>query len=264
MSNVVNKLIFNCLVQYGNVALPEIGSLRVEGEPKQVFFSETISDNHIPVTDIMAEHGGISTEEAQRLYRDWLTVARQEDGTIVAEGVGVISPRRFDIDSELNRALNGDEALPVATLQRRRRGWIWWIVALIVVGGGVAAWLLCPCTKCAKCEAEQPTEEVVVEPAVEEIVEEVVPAVAEPKKATPPAPDKRYNVAVGVFSIKYNARACAKQDPLGIGAENYTITPFPSGLWVVIAYSTNNLNDAERMRKEYKKIQKDVWVYRRY
>lgn len=268
MSNVVNKLIFNCLVQYGNVALPEIGSLRVEGEPKQVFFSEKISDNHIPVTDIMAEHGGLSPEEAKRLYHDWLLEARQDDGTIVAEGVGVISPRRFDIDSELNRALNGDEALPVATLQRRRRGWIWWLVALVVVGGGVAAWLLCPCAKCGGCEAEQPAQEVVVEPTVEPMVEEsvevVVPPVVEPKKVTPPAPDKRYNVAVGVFSIKYNARACAKQDPLGIGAENYTITPFPSGLWVVIAYSTNNPSDAERMRKEYKKIQSDVWVYRRY
>ncbi|MBQ1964870.1 MAG: hypothetical protein II358_05560 [Tidjanibacter sp.] len=98
----------------------------------------------------------------------------------------------------------------------------------------------------------------------EEVAEPVVEEVVEQPKATPPAANKRYNVAVGVFSIKYNARACAKQDPLGIGAENYTITPFPSGLWVVIAYASDNLGEAERMRREYKKIQPDVWVYRRW
>ena len=66
MSNVVNKLIFNCLVQYGNVSLPEVGSLHVEGNnPKAVFFSSKISENHIPLTDIIAEQGGISEEEAK-------------------------------------------------------------------------------------------------------------------------------------------------------------------------------------------------------
>ena len=64
MSNVVNKLIFNCLVQYGNVALPQVGSLQVVGSPKQVTFSTKISDNHIPVTDIIAEQGALSDEQA--------------------------------------------------------------------------------------------------------------------------------------------------------------------------------------------------------
>ena len=75
MSTVVNKIIFNCLVQYGNVALPEVGSLSVEGDPKKVTFSDKITDSHIPVTDIIADHGGLNSEEAMAIYHDWLSAA---------------------------------------------------------------------------------------------------------------------------------------------------------------------------------------------
>lgn len=262
MSSVVNKLIFNCLVQYGNVALPTVGSLRVEGNPKHVFFSEKISDNHIPVTDIIAEQGNLSAEEAQALYNDWLAAARQEDGSIRAEGVGTITPRNFDIDEELHRALNGSD-VPVATLRKRSSlGWIWWLVAAIVVVGAVL--YFCPCNKCCgeqKCEVV--TEESVVES--EEVVTPLEVEVEEPVQpvVNTPAEGKRYNVMVGVFTIKYNARACAKQDPLGIGKDNYLITPYPKGLWAVVAYSTNSPAKAEEMRLKYRQLQKDVWVWKR-
>ena len=262
MSNVVNKLIFNCLVQYGNVALPKVGSLQVESNPKRVSFSTKISDNHIPVTDIIAEQGAVSDEQAATLYGDWLEGAKGDDGSIKIEGVGTILPQSFQIADELRRALGADEqnVSGAATLKKRCRcGWVLWVVGVAAVVA-VAVFAFCPCCNkdCVKGECEVAVVETpaVVEPEV--VVEPAKPV------ANPPAADKRYNVAVGVFSIKYNARACAKQDPLGIGAENYTIAPFPSGLWVVIAYSTNNLNEAERMRKEYKKIQSDVWVYKRY
>lgn len=264
MGNVVNKLIFNCLVQYGNVALPEVGSLRVEGNPKHVFFSEKIAENHILVTDIIAEQGGLPAEEAINLYNDWLLTARREDGSIYAEGVGTISPRHFDIDDELHRALNGND-IPVATLRRRNTfGWVWWLVALLVIAG-VVMYLMRPCESCKSKECEQQAMPVEV---VEEIVApaaEVAPAPAPAlaPKATTPEAGKRYNVMVGVFTIKYNARACAKQDPLGIGSSNYLITPYKNGYWAVVAYSTNSPAKAEQMRKEYKKIQRDVWVWKR-
>lgn len=261
MSTVVNKLIFNCLVQYGNVAMPEVGSLEVvaeSGHTKGVRFTPKIKDSHIPVTDIIAEQGNLPEEAAQTLYKEWLSKARGNEGELTIEGVGVLTIKgSVSIADELHRALNGDK-MPAAVLPVRKNKllWLWICLAIIVVG--VAVWLLCPCGD--KCTKEVTTEEVVV---VEEVAQPVEEVVEEPK-ITPPAPDKRYNVAVGVFTIKYNARACAKQDPLGIGAENYTITPFPSGLWVVIAFASNNLNEAEQMRREYKKIQPDVWVYRRW
>ncbi len=261
MSNPVNKLIFNCLVQYGNVALPEVGSLKVEGTPKHVFFSEKISDNHILVTDIIAEQGNISAEEALALYNDWLAAARREDGSIYAEGVGTISPRHFDIDDELHRALNGND-IPVATLRKRSSlGWVWWLVGIIVVVG-VAIYCISNCDCCSRqCEAPVVEEVVAEEPA--EVVVEPAPAVEPAPVVNTPAADKRYNVMVGVFTIKYNARACAKQDPLGIGKENYLITPYPRGLWAVVAYSTNSPAKAEEMRLKYRKLQKDVWVWKR-
>lgn len=270
MSKVVNKLIFNCLVQYGNVALPNVGSLEVVAESEQksgirggqkvVRFSPAIKDSHIPVTEIIAEQGNLSEEAAATLYKEWLSKARGGDGELNIESVGVLTIKgSVAIADELNRALNGDK-LPAASLPQRKCKLLWLWILLAVLAVGVAVWLLCPCCN-NRCKAEPVIEEVA---AVEEVAQEPVQDVVEAPKITPPAANKRYNVAVGVFSIKYNARACAKQDPLGIGAENYTITPFPSGLWVVIAYASNNLNDAERMRKEYKKIQPDVWVYRRW
>lgn len=260
MSNVVNKLIFNCLVQYGNVALPEVGSLKVEGNPKVVFFTENISDNHILVTDILAEQGNIPAEEAKALYNDWLAAARREDGTIYAEGVGTISPRQFDIDDELHRALNGGD-VPVATLRKRpSMGWLWWLIGILVVVG-VGVYCLNNC-KCCSTECVEPAVEEVVAPA-EVVVEEPVATQPEQPSVTTPAADKRYNVMVGVFTIKYNARACAKQDPLGIGKEGYLITPYPGGYWAVVAHSTNSPAEAERMRLKYRKIQKDVWVWKR-
>ncbi|MBQ8271519.1 MAG: hypothetical protein IJZ09_00710 [Tidjanibacter sp.] len=261
MSNPVNKLIFNCLVQYGNVALPEVGSLKVEGTPKHVFFSEKISDDHILVTDIIAEQGNISAEEALALYNDWLAAARREDGSIYAEGVGTITPRHFDIDDELHRALNGND-IPVATLRKRSSlGWVWWLVGIIVVVG-VAIYCISNCDCCSRqCEAPVVEEVVAEEPA--EVVVEPAPAVETAPVVNTPAADKRYNVMVGVFTIKYNARACAKQDPLGIGKENYLITPYPRGLWAVVAYSTNSPAKAEEMRLKYRKLQKDVWVWKR-
>lgn len=290
MSNVVNKLIFNCLVQYGNVALPEVGSLKVEGDPKKVSFAEGIEENNILVTDLIAEQGGLPAEEAKALYNDWLTSATTEEGIIRVEGVGTITLRHFAIDNELNHALNG-EALPTATLRKRCRcRWIWWFVALLLVGAAVALYF-CPCdclsalcgsSECGQCttaemEVESACDEecVEVEPSVVPYEEQnvaiaVTPAPAATKPATKPAEKgadykfKRYNVSVGVFSIKYNARACAKQDPLNIGSANYIIAPYPGGRWIVIAYETDDLMEAEGVRRHHQRTQRDVWVYKHH
>ena len=266
MSNVVNKLIFNCLVQYGNVAMPQVGSLEVvaEGGQKQsqksVRFTPRIKESHIPVTDIIAEQGNLSEEAATAIYNEWLAAARSNEGDLNIEGVGVLTIKgSVAIAEELNQALNGTALPTAAALPQRKCKLLWLWILLAVAAVGAAVWFFCPCC-CNECKSEAVEEEFIV---YDEVAEEPVEVVEEPK-ATPPAANKRYNVAVGVFSIKYNARACAKQDPLGIGAENYTITPFPSGLWVVIAYASDNLGEAERMRREYKKIQPDVWVYRRW
>ena len=286
MSNIVNKLIHNTLVQKGGVSLPTLGSLHTEGDPKRVVFNESISPLYPSIIDIIATEGGVSGEEAERLYSDWLASAKETDGTIFIDGVGRISPRQLETESAFNRVLNGStEPLPTATLEKRKKnGWVWWLLIVLLLGAGVAWYLTKDC--CATTEAETETEEVVV--VVEDVEAEecacdatATPSRAEAKCAThdkvvhhkceqgnaavsKPEPGKRYNVAVGVFSIKWNAEECARQDPLGIGRENYLIGRFPSNLWVVIAHSTNDWREAEKMRKEYKRVQKDVWVYRRW
>lgn len=291
MSNIVNKLVHNTLVQRGNVSLPYVGSLRTEGEPKRVVFEENVSPLYPSIIDIIATEGGVSREEAERLYGDWLSAAKEADGTIFIEGVGRISPRQVVADSSFNRALNGStEPLPTATLEKRKKsGWLWWLVVVVVLllGAGAAWYMTQEKGAPSEPQTEAETEEVVV--VVEDVEAEecacdtatASPSRAEAKCAThdkvahhkceqgnaavtKPEPGKRYNVAVGVFSIKWNAEECARQDPLGIGSENYLIGRFPSNLWVVIAHSTNDWREAEKMRKEYKRVQKDVWVYRRW
>lgn len=289
MSNIVSKLIHNALIQSGNVALPYLGSLRIEGDPKRVVFDDEVHDGYPSIINIIAFEGKVSRDEAERLYGDWLASAKESDGSIFIDGVGRINPRQMDIDSTFNKALNGASApLPTATLKKRKKsGWVWWVLVLLLLLGGGAAWYL----QQDENTLSEPQEEVAV---ANEEAEEIESTLADPpsraeavcgtpekmkeatkaikaenveateKSATPPAPNKRYNVAVGVYSIKWNAEDCVRKDPLGIGSENYLIGRFPSNLWVVIAHSTDDWREAEKMRKTYKKIQKDVWVYRRY
>lgn len=274
MSNIVTKLIYNTLVQNGSVALPSLGSLRIEGEPKKVIFEETVHAHMPSILSIIVSEGGVSKEEAERLYADWLAEAKEADGAIFVEGVGRISPRHMDIEPAFNRALNGANApMPTATLEKRKKsGWVWILLIVLLLGGGAAWYFTCDC-----CTEECAVEETAVsrddmlcgtpEKMLEGAACEATCAEKceqNEKVATPPAPGLRYNVAVGVFSIKWNAQDCTRQDPLGIGTENYLIDRFPSDLWVVIAHSTDDWREAEKMRKEYKKIQRDVWVYRRY
>lgn len=154
MSNVVNKLIFNCLVQYGNVALPQVGSLQVGGSPKKVTFSTKISDNHILVTDIIAEQGALSDEQATSLYGDWLEGAKGEDGSIKVDGVGVILPQSFQMADELRRALGADEEKAAPILKKRCRcGWIWWVLAAVAIAAVVVLHSALAATKDAQRES---------------------------------------------------------------------------------------------------------------
>lgn len=284
MSNIVGKLIYNTLVQNGSVSLPYLGSLSIEGEPKRVVFDETVHSHMPSILSIVASEGGVSKEEAERLYNDWLAGSKEEDGSIYVEGVGRISPRQMEMEPSLNRVLNGANApMPTAKLEKRKkRSWLWILLIVLLLGGAAAAWLFTNDKSDSKEETKGNTEVAInVEVADFEVAEElnISPEGAEgakgsskaenastatTKKVSTPAPNLRYNVAVGVFSIKWNAQDCARQDPLGIGTENYLIDRFPSDLWVVIAHSTDDWREAEKMRKEYKKIQRDVWVYRRY
>lgn len=272
--NVVDKLIFNCLVQYGNVALPEVGTLEVVAEKakrnktvgagrKTLALTGNSKESHILITDIIADQGGLPAEDAAARYQEWLASARTAEGALTIGGVANISAKgEVEILSDMDTALNGTE-LPVVELKEKKHKCCWcWILLAVVVLGGAAWWFCCQKGCCTKsCEAPVVEEAVVVEP--EEVVE---PEVVKPtEEVAPKAKEvKRYNVTVGVFAKKGNAQWCATKDPLGIGKENYIIAPFPSGMEACIAYTTDNWNEALKYWRKYKKIQKDVWVYHRY
>lgn len=292
MSNIVDKIIYNTLIKEGVVALSDLGTVRLTGEPREVVFEEAIDPEAPLLTEVIAQEGGISEQEADTLYRDWQASSRKEDGTIVIDGVGQIPPRRIVMDGVLNKALNhSHEALPTARLRKRRTdSWLWWILG-IVIAACAALWAIMPWDVNSIRigiweEVEESAEEVGLEPSVEPFEEVVVDVAVEPapqaeakaeveapavepakQQNTHPSPaatNKRYNLSVGVYSTKQNARDCVRRDPLKIGSANYVIGDYPGGKWVVMAHSTNNWNEAEKLRSKYKRQGKDVWIFQRY
>lgn len=301
MSNIVNKIIYNTLIKEGRVTLPELGTLRLEGEPRVLLFQENIDPEAPILTEILMREGGISGDEAESLYGDWRTSSREEDGSIDIDGVGRIPARTILMDGGFDKALNhSQEPLPTARIRKRRTdSWLWWVLGIAVVAFAVI-WSLLPWSlnainigilgeeeKESKVEAkvEITTE---VEPFVEEEIVEITPAAeaqsgveaevkptVEPKaepavEHTPqqqtnaPATNKRYNLSVGVYSTKQNAIDCTKRDPLGIGQNSYLIGNYPGGKWVVMAHSTNSWAEADKLRAKYRRQGKEVWIYQRY
>lgn len=302
----VDKLIYNCLVQYGNVALPGVGSLEVvsiadkrtgatmAAPRKRIAFSSRVSKQFIPITEIIAEQGNIDDAAASKIYGEWLIEAKNEDGTVKIEGVGELRKKQFVISEQMNMALNG-EPLPDVELRKHRDCRKGWIIALaILLGLSVATWFLVPNTavvgrvwdfigvdpfgevefsaetepfETVEIEAEvTPTDDIALhdDSSATDSLASNEPLLSPSDTIVAAIGKYRYNVAVGVFAIKGNARRWADTDPVGIGAQNYLISPFPSGMEVVIAYSTDDWNEVVRAWSRFKRIQEDVWVYRRY
>lgn len=293
MSSVVDKIIYNTLIKEGAVTLPELGTIRLQGEPRVVLFEETVAPEAPILTEVLIREGGISAEEAATLYDDWRTSSREADGSINIEGVGRIPARTIVMDGALDKALNhSHDPLPKAHLRKRRKdGWFWWVLAIAIALFAVA-WSLLPWDlnsiridiwneEPAEQEAVavlpeiEPFEEVVVEIVVspndatttaEEVVADEEQTLEEQTSTTPAAPttNKRYNLSVGVYSTKQNALDCIRRDPLGIGSQNYLIGNYPGGKWVVMAHSTNSWAEADNLRAKYRRQGKEVWIYQRY
>lgn len=296
MSSVVDKIIYNTLIKEGAVTLPELGTIRLQGEPRVVLFEETIAPEAPILTDVLIREGGISAEEAATLYDDWRTSSREADGSINIEGVGRIPARTIVMDGAFDKALNhSHDPLPTAHLRKRRKDtWFWWVLA-IAIAIFVVAWSLLPWDiNSIRIDIwnEEPAEEesVVMLPEVEPFEEVVVEVLVSPNDAasaeeeeattvaaeeqhpeeqtatttSTPSTNKRYNLSVGVYSTKQNAQDCIRRDPLGIGSQNYLIGNYPGGKWVVMAHSTNSWAEADNLRAKYRRQGKEVWIYQRY
>lgn len=264
------------------MALPEIGTLCLEGEPRTVRFEENIDPEAPLLTEVIVKMGGISLEEATTLYNDWRTASREDNGAITLEGIGRIQPRTIVMDGALDKALNHhSDPLPTARLKRRRTDkWLWWVLG-IAIAACATLWAIMPwdinAVFIGTMEEEKKEEPIVATPTVvpfEEVTEEIVvvpepeskPTVTTPEPAatTTPTTNKRYNLSVGVYSTKQNARDCINRDPLKIGSANYIIGSYPGGKWIVIAHSSNSKREIESLRSQYKRKGKDVWIYQRY
>ena len=143
MVNEVNSLIFNRLVEGGDILIPDIGTLRVvrtdarkiRGRRVEAPSYSIIYDNSfdgLSLVDIIIVSTGVDRFEAEDIVRRWLDKSTIEK-TLKIEGVGSLCSSQFTIDDELYQVLNPSDRVVVITHKRSKTPLIAAIVSLVVI-----------------------------------------------------------------------------------------------------------------------------------
>lgn len=142
MVNEVNKLIYNTLLDYNAVTLPDVGSLRIVVQPaalngnrvaapkRDITFSSKL--DAVSVVSRIAEECNISLVQAEDVYNRWLNKVRA--GNIInIQGVGIINIKSFKADADIICALNFDRTEEIKVGYRANsRVWMWFAVPILL------------------------------------------------------------------------------------------------------------------------------------
>lgn len=155
LNEEIGKLIANRLLQGDRVALPSVGSLRIERRPARQLSATRVEPPYRFVEFASAEEGVMLTEEIARVAgceaalaedacRRWL--ARNYDtttSTLTIEGVGQLTQKSFRMDEAFARRLNPQGRQPVKVRRRSMPWWLWCSVTLLTIFllfGALALW----------------------------------------------------------------------------------------------------------------------------
>lgn len=288
---VVDKLIYNALIQKGGVNLPDIGSLyistgeskfisdnRIQAPRKYVKYSVTGNPVYESIVDIIARDGNLDREKAEAVYLEWLNNARSSSGDIIIEDTGVIKAGEFYPEGSLKKLLGKENATVICVKKRisPARRILIWILAIILL-----LCLLCIinrfildepiklCSRSTKSEVivEKNTTTIVTQTTTETDEEQVVDAVVTAPKtdgenSLSAVPRKTYHVVVGVFRIESNADNFMKYDYLGLGRNAYKKYPFGKDMHFISVYTSDCYKDADKRKCEIIARGDDAWVYR--
>lgn len=230
MVNEVSKLIYNALIEYHAVSLPDVGTISVvrhsatmgsknELMPPHYDIEYTSDKRAKSLVDIISACAGVDNKRAEEIYLRWLDKSR-EGSVVVIERVGTIRDKSFAVDTELVTALNPCH-YQLRITRRKKLSPLYILLVLILVGAvGYGCWwyfgskavtlpvdnsesLLVENT--LDVDAQKPIIEVVEDIVEAEVVVEEPEIVEEPLSDWRTRDDIRHRVIVGSYSTIENA-----------------------------------------------------------
>ena len=279
MVNEVNKLIYNAIVKYHAVYLPDVGTLRVvrhsatmssknELVPPRFDIELSLDSSAKSLVDIVSAEVAVDRQRAEEIYARWSDKLR-ESGVMVIDRVGTLRDKSFVADADIIKALNISNQ-PFRVSRRRNLAPLYIIFALVVFGAmGYGGWwyytskqVVAPVEIVAQEEESSMVETPLVEEVKssdsemveEETIEIVIPSDWRDRE------DIRHWVVVGSYSTTENAeRAIAeivKRMP------DMQCKYFKLGsMFAVAAFGSNNMEECQEFKGAYSKDFPQSWIY---
>lgn len=150
MVNEVSKLIYNALIKYQAIYLPEVGTISVVRHSATIsskrelaapqYSVELSLDNHAKsLVNIISEVVSVDKNRAEEIYSRWLDKAR-EGSVVTIDRVGKLQDNSFTADKRLIEALN-NFSQPLSVSRRRSSTPIYIVLMLILIGTlGCGGW----------------------------------------------------------------------------------------------------------------------------
>lgn len=150
MVNEVNKLIYNAIVKYHAVYLPDVGTLCVVRHPATMssknelipprFDVELSLDNRAKsLVDIISAEVAVDKQRAEEIYARW-SDKLHKGGIMVIDRVGTLRNNSFVADAEIIKALNISNQ-PFRITRKRNYASIYLLLTLVVLGAlGYGGW----------------------------------------------------------------------------------------------------------------------------
>lgn len=268
----VSKLIYNALLRYHAIYLPEVGTLSVvrhastisslnEVLPPRYDIEFSSDDRAKSLVTIISDNAGVDAAQAQEIYLRWLDKVR-EGSVIKIDRVGTLTDKSFAVDRTLFKSLNlRDEPLRIS----RRRSFtpIYIVLFLAVICGG--GWW------CLNLEKEITSEGITVETIVVEDVETPLVDIDQESVAEEieeievisdwrSRGDIRHWVVVGSYSTTQNAERAIADIVMRMPEAQCDYFKLGS-MFAVAVFGSSDAEECQKFKNQYSKEFAQSWVY---
>ena len=279
MVNEVNKLIYNAIIKYHAVQLPDVGTLSVVRHPATMSSKNelvpprfdvelSLGDHAKSLIDIISEEVAVDRQRAEEIYTRWYDKFR-ESGEMVIDRVGILRDKSFVVDAEIMKALNISNR-PIRVTRRRNLIPLYLLLIIVLLGGlGYGGWwYLTAQQDVAPVEivAQEPNKQIVETPLIEELEVSDTEIVVEEQIEVSTNSDWRERdgirhwVVVGSYSTTENAeRAIAE---IGERLPEIQCNYFKLGsMFAVAAFGGADFSECQEFKNAHMKDFPQAWVY---
>ncbi len=286
MVNEVNKLIYNTLIKYHALHLPDVGTISVvrhsavlsskkELLPPRFAVEYSLDNNAKSLIDIISKDIDVDQARAEEIYSRWLDKAR-EGSVVVIDRVGTLRDKRFTANREFVDALNG-YSQPLRVTHRKSYAPLYIVLAIMFIGAlGYGCWwymnwksaddivvedeIILPVEKPLVVDIENPEIEIVDEVNdTTDIVEEpeVVKEVVSDWRTRD---DIRHRVVVGSYSTIENAERAisdiVKRLPY-IQCDCFML----GSMYAVAVFGSSDMEECQEFKRTHTKEFAQSWVH---